>query len=377
MNSNTIKHSLIILFSAINIVAYSQGCVAIRNFGSSSETIAGQNRSKGTIELGLNYRYFKSFRHFRGSEENSDRVANETEVINHSNNWEYTMTYWLNHSSSFVVGIPTQINTRSSLYEHGRNERNLTSSRGMGDMRVGLQHWIKANEDRKWNQLLGVYIKLPTGNFKATDIFYNIGENGAPEVRPVDQSIQLGDGGFGFILNSQFVYSLSENLFLTGGGSYLFNPREVNGTRTFRETLSSILNNERIMSVPDQFSVNLSTNYLLNEHNSMYMGMRFEGVTVRDVLGGSSGFRRPGNVLSIEPGYSYMIDQIGFNLSVPIAVKRVRPQSVTDLETQKLTGNFRNGDAAFADYLINFTVRYTFKDKSKSSDLFKPSEFLQ
>jgi hypothetical protein len=50
-------------------------------------------------------------------------------------------------------------------------------------------------------------------------------------------------------------------------------------------------------------------------------------------------------------------------LSVPIAVRRNRPQSVTDVETSKQTGQFRNGDAAFADYLIN--LRYSLQISKK------------
>lgn len=370
MKNHKITLILIILLTSYHFNSFSQGCVAIRHFGSSSETLTQSSMSKGDIQLGMNYRYFKSFRHFKGTEENQDRLANDTEVINNSNNWEYTLTYWLNENSSLVVGIPTQINTRSSLYEHGRNERNLTASRGMGDMRIGWQHWFSNGSDNKWNQLLGLSVKLPTGNFKATDIFYNVGVDQRPEVRPVDQSIQLGDGGFGLIIESQFVYEFNEKLYLTGGGFYLLNPRDTNGTRTFRETLSSILNNERIMSVPDQFSTRLSANYILNAAQSLFLGARFEGVTVRDFLGESNGFRRPGTILSVEPGFNYMKDNLGITVSLPFAVRRERPQSVTDLETQKITGNFRNGDAAFADYVINFGIQYTFKKSPDIIDVF-------
>lgn len=377
MNLSILKYTLIILFIGFNGISYGQGCVAIRDFGSSSENRSQQSRNKGDIDLGMSYRYFESFRHFKGTEENQDRVANATQVINHSNNWEYTFSYWLSHNSSFVVGIPTQINTRSSLYEHGRNERNLTASRGMGDMRLGIQHWMTAKPESKWNQSFGFYLKLPTGNFKATDIFYNVGVDGSPEVRPVDQSIQLGDGGFGAIVSTQFIYEISEKLYLSGAGSYLINPRDTNGTRTFRETLSPILTNESIMSVPDQFSTRISASYLLSGHRSLFLGMRYEGVTVRDFIGKSNGFRRPGNVLSVEPGFSYMIQNIDLNISVPFAVRRERPQSVTDLETQKITGKPRNGDAAFADYLINFSVQYHFKKKPEAVHLFEMDEAVK
>jgi hypothetical protein len=41
-------------------------------------------------------------------------------------------------------------------------------------------------------------------------------------------------------------------------------------------------------------------------------------------------------------------------------VYRIRKQSVTDKEIQDATGVPRNGDAAFADYLISAGVTYRF-----------------
>ena len=81
---------------------------------------------------------------------------------------------------------------------------------------------------------------------------------------------------------------------------------------------------------------------------------------VKDLIGGNEGFRRPGNVLSVDPGFSYMKNNFTLNLNVPFAVRRNRPQSVTDKQTEELTGNPRNGDAAFADYVINLAVSYRF-----------------
>jgi hypothetical protein len=43
---------------------------------------------------------------------------------------------------------------------------------------------------------------------------------------------------------------------------------------------------------------------------------------------------------------------------MPIAMYRIRKQSVTDKEVQDATGVARNGDAAFADYLISLGVTY-------------------
>ena len=348
-----------------------QGCVAIRHFSCSVGNNLDSNLLQpGDFQLGMNYRYFKSFRHFRGTEEEPDRVSNNTEVINNSHSWDFTLNYGITNRFYTGITIPTVINTRSSLYEHGRTERHLSFSRGIGDVRLGVGYWLFNPETHmNGNLAIGFGLKLPTGNFNATDIFYNVGTNGEPQIRPVDQSIQPGDGGFGFTLDFQFYQKVSAGLYSYLSGFYLFNPRNKNGIRTFRETLSPILENESIMSVTDQFSVRGGFSYSLSQTLSASLGGRFEGIPVEDVIGKSDGFRRPGNVLSIDPGIAFMKDNMSLNLNVPIAVRRERPQSVTDIETEKQTGTERQGDAAFADYLINFGVTYRFKNKSKKEDI--------
>lgn len=340
--------------------ANAQGCVAIRHFS----TCVGNNLEsnlmlKGDIQVGVNYRYFKSFRHFKGTEEEPDRVSNNTEVVNHSHAWDYFLTYGITDRVYTSVTIPFVLNSRSSLYEHGRDERHFTFSRGLADIRAGIGFWLfDPTVTPGGNLAMGLGVKLPTGDYNATDIFYNVGPNGAPQVRPVDQSIQPGDGGFGITLDFQFYKKLGENIFAYGGGFYLSNPRETNGIRTFRETLSPILQNEAIMSVPDQYSVRAGMSWNISNAFSSSLGARFDAVTVEDLIGGSAGFRRPGNVLSVEPGFSYMKNNFTLNINLPIAARRDRPQSITDKETEIITGNPRNGDAAFADYLINVGISY-------------------
>ncbi|MBC2839084.1 hypothetical protein [Robiginitalea sp. SC105] len=355
----------------------SQGCVAIRHFSSCSGAHPESNvLAAGSVLLGTNYRYFKSFRHFRGTEEEPDRVANQTEVINHSHAWDFFLTYGITDRWYASVVVPTVINTRSSLYEHGREERNTTFSRGLADIRWNVGYWLLDPAALpKGNIAVALGMKLPTGNYQATDIFYNVGVDGSPEVRPVDQSIQPGDGGFGITAEFQFYRELSPSYFLYGGGFYLFNPRETNGVRTFRETLSPILQNEAIMSVPDQFSLRLGLSHPFSPEFTGSIGARFDGVPVEDVIGGSGGFRRPGNVLAIDPGISYTKGPLALNLSVPFAVRRERPQSLTDLETEQATGNPRNGDAAFADYVINVGVIYRLGGNSVALDPEKQDPF--
>jgi hypothetical protein len=134
------------------------------------------------------------------------------------------------------------------------------------------------------------------------------------------------------------------------------NPKEVNGTRTYRETLSPVLANEAIMSVTDQYMARAGLNWNVSPKGwNLFCGPRIEGIPVRDLVGGSAGFRRPGYVLSVEPGLDWMYGRHDFNVSVPVAVQRNRTQSVTDQENSETTGTYRHGDAAFADWLLNIT----------------------
>jgi hypothetical protein len=102
---------------------------------------------------------------------------------------------------------------------------------------------------------------------------------------------------------------------------------------------------------------------MIKDKLSIALGLRLEGVPVKDAIGESDGFRRPGYIFSIEPGISYMFNVHTFNINVPVALIRNRQQSVTDKATEIATGNPRHGDAAFADYLISFTYGYRLSKK--------------
>lgn len=362
MNTHYKSILTLLLFASLSTLQLQgQGCVAIRHFSScGGNNLSSNLLSAGEWQIGMNYRYFKSFRHFRGTHEEPDRVSNETEVINHAHAWDFSVNYSLSNRMYATAILPFVVNTRSSLYEHGREERNTTFSRGLADVRLGLGYWLfDPARNPKGNLALGLGVKLPTGDYNATDIFYNVGPEGTPQVRPVDQSIQPGDGGFGMTADLQFFQQLSPTLFAYASAFYLANPRETNGVRTFRETLSPILQNESIMSVPDQYGLRGGFSYNTPVPTlSVSIGARYEAVPVEDLIGGSGGFRRPGEVLSLEPGLTLMNSRTTVSLSVPVAMLRNRPQSLTDLETEQATGQPRNGDAAFADYLINFSVAY-------------------
>lgn len=321
--------------------ASGQGCVAVRQMSTCSLDHHGLHSDESHWQIDTAFRWFQSDRHFRGIHEEPERQEQNTEVINDSSSLDLTITYLPDSRNSFSVTLPYLYNERSSLYEHDRVNRHTMRSKGLGDVRFTAARWLFApSTDRKSNVLLGFGIKAPTGDHRAQDIAYT--PNG-PELRNVDQSIQLGDGGWGASLQLQAFRNLSDRLSVYGDGFYLMNPRNTNGVDTHRRR-----QNESVMSVADQYMVRAGASYALSSDGNVtaQLGGRVEGVPVSDFIGDSDGFRRPGYAVSIEPGITYRKGDHAFSLSLPVVVHRNRQRSLQDME------NNSHGDAAFADYLF-------------------------
>jgi hypothetical protein len=210
----------------------------------------------------------------------------------------------------------------------------------------------------KGNLQIGVGIKLPTGNANYQDFFYKKADSSL--LGAVDQSIQLGDGGTGISVELNGFYNFNHQLGVYGSFFYLCNPREVNGTSTTRGGITSAdakKYNTDVMSVPDLYMARSGLSYMLNQF-TFAGGIRLEGLPASDLIGGSRGFRRPGYIISGEPSVTYVAKKASFNIAVPFALKRDRVQSNSDKRITAATGRFRQGDAAFADYLISAGVTF-------------------
>ena len=343
--------ALLIIILSNNVSA--QGCVAIRSTGGICTMEHSQSDTHSKWILNVNNRYFKSFRHFVGTKEQKQRVANGSEVINHSYTLDLTLTRNLNKWWSLSVYAPIIANSRSSLYEHDGKNRSSTHSFGLGDVRLSAYRWVFNPEKLpKGNIQFGLGIKLPTGDYKYQDIFH---KSDTTLVGPVDQSIQLGDGGTGFTAEMNAYYNLSKKFSVYSNLFYLLSPREQNGTLTSRggvPSATSINNGSNVMSVPDQYMIRAGANFTAKDL-TVSLGFRDECLPAHDLVGGSKGFRRPGYILSLEPGLTYSLKKINFYAYVPVALERNRTQSVADKIQTKITGLYTQGDAAFADYTVN------------------------
>lgn len=313
----------------------------------------GRNSPFGRWQVSFGFRKQRSHRHFVGTVEQKNREEEGTEIVNDIYLFDLGLTYNLTARSSLTVSMPFQHATRVSPARFNSagvqtSPKVVSHGVGIGDMSVGGRIWVldPAREDRpRHNIAFGLNLKLPTGNEGVKD---TVDSATGPRVVVVDQSIQLGDGGWGLTLSTDMYKRLGQ-FTAYGSGMYLFNPRNTNGVQTGRGRAS-----EAIMSVSDQYLGRAGVIIPVRKVRGLTasFGGRIEGVPVRDAFGKSDGFRRPGYAISVEPGVNYITrgGRDVWSVTVPVAVSRNRRQSVSDIRDN------RHGDAAFADYLI--TVGY-------------------
>lgn len=303
-------------------------------------------------EVSLNFRNQYSDRHFVGTHEEEQRQDENSQVANNIKLADLGIRYNFNGRTSVAIGIPYMTATRTSALRGSNRQvidRVSVRSEGLGDITLtGSRLLFDPAKPRRGNVSLTLGVKAPTGEEGATDDRVRL-VNGQRVTtnETVDQSIQLGDGGWGVIVGAGGYRLLGESgtVAAYGSGTYLINPEGQNGVPTNRGRQS-----EAIMSIADQYVARAGFQLTPRSWKGLGVGLggRIEGVPPHDLFGSSEGFRRPGYSIGVEPSLSYNRGRYAVSVAVPIAVERNRQRSVSDL----LVGG--HGDAAFADYVVLF-----------------------
>ncbi|TDD96572.1 hypothetical protein [Flavobacterium cellulosilyticum] len=383
----TLILTLLLSFQTQNSNA--QGCVAIRQMGgvnmSSSDSY---NLNEGEIQIGMNYRYFHSWRHFIGTHEQPLRQttgggfdANGVERGNAVNIYSHAVdlnfSYGFTDRIQFNVTLPYVHNERSQVLKQTtpviNTYRYSVYAQGIADARISVNYWLmnpkKASEG---NVMISVGLKLPTGKHNVTDDAPQT--NGTIKNVIMDQAIQPGDGGLGFTIELQGFKKIYGKLYGFANGYYLFNPKESNGT--FKSAPKAGLEGYTIYASPDQYFTRAGIMAAVDKKNNFTLSLagRFEGIPAYDVFGGQVAYRRPGYVVAIESGVSYHIGKHGLSLYIPYNFIKNRIQSAADIADQNLQNSSISdpskyvhvqGDAAFADYSINVGYTYRFGHHNK------------
>ncbi len=332
-------------------MALAQGCVAAHSNQRTMDQLVKTDEggpgglfSIHNLTVDIGYRVFNSNKYFQGTNEIA-RAAAST-VRNHQNIFDVGVEYRLSPRWSLIADVPVYNGTRNQPYPPS----GIYQVSGLGDITVGAQSWIfRPPTESHGNVAVSAALKIPTGINNATGSALYKGEI---IKATADQSMQPGDGGWGFVLGTQGYKSLWRRSDAYGQAQYLFNPENTNGVPTFRSQPG-----QGVMSVTDQYlyRVGLSQGVPKIRSLAVRLGLRGEGVPVRDLIGGSDGFRRPGSILSLDPGIMYNFRQTVFSVNGPWALRRNRPPSVPEIQN-----NITNGDAFFADYTVIASLSHRF-----------------
>lgn len=340
-----------------------QGCVAIRSTG--GFCTAGADHQVDTAaswQFTVNNRYYKSFKHYIGTDYQKQRQVLGNEVINNAYTMDMAIYRIINPRWSIMLDLPISANARSQTYtENAILHRFSTHAFGAGDIRFAVYRWLlDPVKMPKGNLQVGLGLKFATGDDNVQDYFKT--SDSTKTYGPVDQSIQLGDGGTGITFELNGYYNFSHRVGVYGNFFYLSNPRDQNGVSNAHGgpvSAASIANGSNIMSVPDQYMARGGVSLQFDRLN-ISAGLRDDCLPVHDLIGASDGFRRPGFIISAEPGVTYVFNRVSLYTYVPIAMVRDRTQSVPDKITTALTGVYTHGDAAFANCVVNIGANIRF-----------------
>ena len=386
----------IVLVTILHLQSAAQGCVAVRQMGGVNAMYFSNSYSlsKGDIQVGTNYRYFHSWRHFVGTEEQpqrqntgggigADGIDHGNAVNIYSHALDLNFSYGLSNRIQLNATLPYVHNERSQVLKQTAPVKDTfrysVFASGLADVRLSFNYLVFSPEKaHNGNILLGAGIKLNTGSHSATDQAPQA--NGTKRIATMDQAIQPGDGGIGFTVELQGFRKFSKSLYGFVNGYYLFNPKESNGT--FKSKPDSGLAGYNIYACPDQYFVRGGLLAVVGKSQklSLSLALRWEGIPAYDAFGGQVAYRRPGYVVAIEPGISYSTGNHSFSLFVPYNFVKNRVQSAADIAKQNMENAkildpakqiHVQGDAAFADYSITLGYSYRFV-KNKKHSAFNP-----
>jgi cytochrome oxidase Cu insertion factor (SCO1/SenC/PrrC family) len=318
----------------------------------------------GETQVNVSTRNLRSSDHYNGTVEQIARQTNDTYVVNLQHMVDVSVSRNFSERFSMNVGVPF-ISSSWGIpmpLSGGRATRVDQVGRGIGDISVSGRAWVLPTDRfRSGNFAVGVGLKMPTGNSSAKATFPNIsGTN--PQLKPVDQSVQPGDGGWGLTLDlSGFKRIPYATLF--GSASYLANPKDRNGTTAIGYNISAAAvppinpDGTSFNSVPDQFMARFGGAVPIGRTGfACSVAWRVEGLPRYDLFGQSHGFRRPGVEMFVEPGASYAKGSHVYSVQVPLGYYRNRfPNPYTGTK----------GDATFPKYIVLASYGYRFGGAAK------------
>jgi hypothetical protein len=312
-----------------------------------SPSLGGQRESffrAGEWQIGLAYRHLGADQWFVGTEVQEQFAPSGRPLYLDIHSLDISVAYGLTDRASLALTLPFSYGTHSRFY--GDDTRHEVSAFGLGDISLVGTAWLFPPSTHPGGNLaFGMGVKSPSGNNEVLDDFWLA--DGSVARRPVDQSIQLGDGGWGFLLQIQGFRRVADRANGYLFGSYLLSPREKTDVVSPYTGV--------VLSVPDVYTARAGMAYALLPAGglSVSLGTRLDGIPLRDIIGrGDLGFRRPGYILYADPGLAIRRGRSELTINLPIRLRQDFRESLVDRELD------RRGGGDLADVLVFVGLTY-------------------
>jgi hypothetical protein len=314
-----------------------------------SPSLGGQRASflsKGEWQVGLAYRHLYADQWFVGTKVDETKTPFQQPLFLNINSLDVSLAYGLSTRTSLTLTLPFLYGTQSRFYADLR--RHEVQSVGLGDVNLIANTWLWAPQQRPNGNLnLGLGIKTPLGNNEVMDGWWLADSSEMQHV--VDQSIQLGDGGWGIIVQAQAFQRVLPKTSVYLLGTYMLSTKE------HTDVPSPLVGVN--LAVPDVYYVRggVARSLWTEGGVSASLGARLDGITQGDIIGGGDDyFRRPGYTLFLDPGLSVRRGAGEFTFNFPIRLHQNFPQSSIDRKM-----NYHGG-GDLADYLIYASYTHRF-----------------
>jgi hypothetical protein len=295
--------------------------------------------------VGLAYRHLHANEWFVGKKVNENEAPYGQPLFLNIDSLDVTFERGITERLSLQLTIPFSHGTHSRLYSDAPDSRHEVSATGLGDVSlIGRFLLFDPKTHANGNVSLGLGVKAPTGKNDVEDDYWL--ENGTRTRHTVDQSIQLGDGGWGILLELNAFQRLFESGYGYANASYLLSTRNQ----------TTVKQGGTFTDVPDVYSYRLGLAYagIPVKGLSISLGGRIDGIPYHDLIGSNDGFRRPAIVGYVDPGLVLTLGRGEFSLNVPVRVWADFRPSLYD----KQVGAVGGGDLAKVLIFVGYTQRF-------------------
>jgi len=332
--------------------ALAQGCVPSRFTSPALGSLGGSGGdiylSGGTWQVGLAYRDVNSNQLIVGHRVRNDLAPGGIPSFVHSQSLNVSLVYGVTDRLSVTLNAPVSRGSLELTYADLNRHENTSS--GLGEISISTSYWLRPAQALQpgGNVAIGFGVKAPTGSNDVGGTFWKADGTSVPF--PVPPAIELGDGGWGFVVSTKGFRPVMERSYLYGGGSYTFNPRK---TTDVVKSPGSTLH----WAAPDTWEGSAGVSTLVSSALglSVNLGALAYGTPRRDVFGGrEDGERLPAIVGYVSPGIGITRGVHTITFSVPVRAYMNFRQSYFD-QSAGLPGG---GGLARHLILSSYTVRF-------------------